>query len=168
MKTPLYASVLAWLYRNELPEIGLAEAANVFGSDTDTIATMAGALMGVVAQTRPETPVQDEEYIQTEASRMFRAGRREPVLSFEYPDLLSWIAPKAQSDAWISESKGERLAGIGSIQPFGPIYKKPKKGLDLVWQWAKLDFGQTVLVKRRAGQTSDWGHAEESRTPECA
>lgn len=154
LKTPLYASVLAWLYRNEPPEIGLAGAANVFGSDTDTIATMAGALMGVVAQTRPETPVQDEEYIKTEASRMFRAGRREPILSFEYPDLMSWSAPKAQSDAWISESKGERLAGIGSIHPFGPIYKS-KKGLELVWQWAKLDFGQTVLVKRRAGQTPD-------------
>ena len=153
LKTPLYATVLAWLYRDHAPEIALAAAANVFGSDTDTIATMAGALMGILAPEAPSTQVQDEKYIRNEASRMFRIGCQEQIGGFEYPDLLNWNAPRAQSDAWTSDNRGERLAGIGLISPFGPTYK-PKKGMELIWQWAKLDFGQTVLVKRRAGQNA--------------
>jgi ADP-ribosylglycohydrolase len=151
LKTPLYASVLAWLYRDQAPEVALASAANIFGTDTDTIATMAGALIGVIAPDVPKTKIQDEKYIQSEASRMFYIGRNEKVRSFKYPDLLNWSAPKSQSDAWVSGPKGERLLGIGAIRPFGPIYKT-KKGVELVWQWAELDFGQTVLVKRRASQ----------------
>lgn len=151
LKTPLYSSVLAWLYRDQAPETGLAAAANIFGTDTDTIATMAGALIGATAPDAPKTKVQDEEYIQSEASRMFRIGRHEKVRSFKYPDLLNWSAPKSQSDAWVSGHGGERLLGIGPIRPFGPTYRT-RKGLELVWQWAELEFGQTVLVKRRASQ----------------
>ena len=153
LKTPLYASVAAWLFRDHAPEIALATVANFFGSDTDTIATMAGALIGAVADSEPSTPIQDELYIRSEASRMFYIGHKEHERSFEYPDLLSWNAPRSHSDAWLSDADGERLAGIGMIQPFGPTYKS-KKGTELVWQWADLEFGQTVLVKRRAAQVS--------------
>ena len=153
LKTPLYASALAWIYRDQPPEIALATAANVFGSDTDTIATMAGALIGALARSEPSGPLQDASYIASEAARLYQVGRQEHQLSFAYPDLLSWNTPKSQSDAWVSDSEGERLSGIGRIRPVGPLFK-PKRGTELVWQWAELEFGQTVLVKRRAGQTS--------------
>lgn len=151
LKTPLFSSVLAWLYRNQPPEAALATAANVFGSDTDTIATMAGALIGVTAPHEPQVALQDEGYIQGEAARLFRIGLQIKENGFKYPDLLGWNPPKSQSDAWISDAEGVRLAGLGAIRHFGPTYK-PKKGMDLVWQWAELDFGQTVLVKRRGAQ----------------
>lgn len=156
LKTPLYASVLAWLYRDQAPEVALAVAANVFGSDTDTIATMAGALMGVLADAEPPTPVQDETYIRNEAARLYRIGRTAQSGGFEYPDLMNWSAPRTQSDAWVSTPNGDELQGLGSIHPYGPAYKS-KKGVELVWQWAKLEFGQTVLVKRKASHTSTSG-----------
>ncbi|WP_347404568.1 ADP-ribosylglycohydrolase family protein [Streptomyces sp. MST-110588] len=46
-QSPLLAAVLAHAYADS-PEAGLLLAANTLGSDTDTIATMAGALLGVV------------------------------------------------------------------------------------------------------------------------
>ena len=46
--TSVLAAVVAHLYRYE-PEAGVLAAVNALGTDTDTIGTMAGALLGAVA-----------------------------------------------------------------------------------------------------------------------
>jgi ADP-ribosylglycohydrolase len=46
-KTALISALLAWLFRGESPDSALITAVNALGSDTDTIATMAGAVLGV-------------------------------------------------------------------------------------------------------------------------
>ncbi|MBU7442795.1 ADP-ribosylglycohydrolase family protein [Paraburkholderia fungorum] len=148
LKTPLFAVVLAWLYRERPPEQGLLVAANTFGSDTDTIGTMAGALLGVVAGSEPEDEIQDRDYITSEARRLARVAKGKREASFAYPDTLSWVAPRVQRDAWISTEDGFALSGLGPVVPLGDTYV-PQKGGELEWQWCRTSFNQTVLAKRK-------------------
>jgi len=148
LKSALYASVLAWVARDLPEDTALRIAANEFASDTDTVASMAGALIGVLATSAPQG-LQDEAYIRSEAERISDLGAGRRVPSFPYPDLLGWSAPRNQSDAWVVTPKGSQvLSGLGGLTPIGEPYSA-RKG-DIVWQWARLDFGQTVLAKRRA------------------
>lgn len=148
LKTSLFAIVLAWLYRDENPSIGLAVAANCFKSDTDTIATMAGALMGAICPDLPSSEVQDASYIRQEAIRLYLIGLGEKQRSFGYPDLLKWSPPRNQSDAWQTINNEEIMMGLGRLKPSGPGFDS-KKGTEITWQWCLLPFGQTLLAKRR-------------------
>lgn len=148
LKTVLYAQALAWLFRNESPEVGLLVAANTFGSDTDTIGTMAGALVGAVSETMPNCEIQDSEYIQAEARRVYDIGLGKKQISFRYPDLLSWTPPKSQSDAWVIKQGKPHLKGLGELFMLGEPFASTK-GNELLWQWCALPFGQTLLAKRR-------------------
>jgi len=159
LKTPLFAVVLAWLFRNASPKTGILVAANAFKSDTDTIGTMAGALIGAVAESYPQCEIQDSEYICREARRLFRIGAcRQP--SFGYPDLLTWTPPKNQSDAWIVNKGTPSLAGLGELFLLGAPFSSVK-GNELLWQWCTLPFGQTVLAKRRASASHQYRQKDE-------
>ncbi|MFZ6757570.1 ADP-ribosylglycohydrolase family protein [Undibacterium sp. Ji50W] len=151
LKTALFAIVLAWLFRNDQPEVALLVSANTFNSDTDTIATMAGALIGSVSETAPNCEIQDAEYIRKEARRLYLIGSGKKQSSFKYPDLLTWVPPKNQSDAWIEIDEKPNLSGLGEIVPFNSSFSS-EKGNELMWQWCLLPFGQTVLAKRRRNQ----------------
>ncbi|MFT5766634.1 MAG: ADP-ribosylglycohydrolase [Halioglobus sp.] len=148
LKTPLYATVLSWLYKDENPEDALLLSANTFKSDTDSIATMAGALIGSISNEEPAGPIQDFQYIKSEAARLYSIGAGNKAGSFEYPDLLSWFAPKTQSDAFVVEKGNAFLSGIGQLKLSGEEFRS-QKGNKLLWQWSSLPFGQTVLIKRR-------------------
>jgi ADP-ribosylglycohydrolase len=63
LKTALAASALSWLYHEKPLKDALVMAANEIGSDTDTIATMAGAILGATTSNRPDWPIQDQAYI---------------------------------------------------------------------------------------------------------
>jgi len=149
LRTALFSTAIAWLYRNDSPEVGLLVAANTFQSDTDTIATMAGALLGAIAHELPISEIQDAQYIQEEAKRIYRIGLGERQPSFRYPDLLKWIPPKNQVDSWVVVAGKPRLHGLGPLSLIGTPYVSTKG--DLLWQWCGLPFGQTVLAKRRKG-----------------
>ncbi|KGW60845.1 ADP-ribosylglycohydrolase family protein [Burkholderia pseudomallei] len=163
LKTPLYAAVLAWLFRDHSPEVGLLAAANTFGSDTDTIATMAGALIGVVTGGEPQDEIQDSDYIRSEAKRLAHIGQGKREVSFSYPDTLSWVAPRAQRDAWILVEDGFALSGLGPVVPFGDTFVPEKQG-ELEWQWCRTSFDQTILAKRKptAQRSPGRGRAESS------
>ena len=149
LKTALYANVLAWLYSHDGPVRGLLAAANELGSDTDTIATMAGAMMGAVCPGEPQSPIQDRDYIAGEARRLFAIGAGRDQGAFPYPDLMSWSAPRAQTDAWLDIDDTAVLAGLGALVAAGPGVSAPK-GPRQIYQWCALPFGQTVLAKRKA------------------
>jgi hypothetical protein len=163
LKSSLFAILLAWLYREEPPATALAVAANCFKSDTDTIATMAGALIGAVIGESPDTEIQDADYIRMESLRLYKIGLGEKQDSFTYPDLLRWTPPKNQSDAWQSSDGEEVLLGLGALQISGPEYHSTK-GTELAWQWCSLPYGQTVLAKRRVGQSTSAPNLESERT----
>ncbi|MDI5971077.1 ADP-ribosylglycohydrolase family protein [Streptomyces sp. SL13] len=142
--TALLAAVLAHAYRGS-PEAGLLLAANALGSDTDTIATMAGALLGAVTAGPPPGAVQDAQVIDSEARRMWDISQGREASTFAYPDLLHWSPPRATLDLVGHTSMGPALAGLGPLVPTGA----PATGSQATYVWGSLSFGQSVLVRAR-------------------
>lgn len=148
-KTALLASYLSYAFK-DCPHDGLIEAVNVLGSDTDTIATMSGAILGMVAQSDPPGPVIDAAYLEEEAYRLYQLSQGFETSSFMYPDLLYWEPPNTNLDT-IGQYDGKwMLKGIGSAEPISSPIRGKKGKYPGIWQWFKLQFGQTVLVKRRS------------------
>ena len=146
MLTALAAVGLIWC--EPRPEEALRIAANAIGTDTDTIATMAGAILGVNAESDPPVEVLDTELFISEANRLSSIRDGQKPQSHQYPDLLRWSAPKTQADALFGEEGGEFwVDGLGQGEPLGQAISSPDPGF--IWQWFKLEFGQTLLIKRR-------------------
>ena len=148
-KTAILASVLAWMYRNDDPITALQASANLLSSDTDTIGTMAGAILGAGIKNKPSVRIEDQDYIDSEALRLYQISCGNQVSSFTYPDLHNWNPPKTQLDALGVVDDKLCLAGIGYGTTVSKTYSS-RSNPNIMWQWVKLDFGQTVLVKRRA------------------
>lgn len=143
------SSALAWLCKDKSPHEAMVLAANTLQSDTDSIATMCGAILGGVNENKPPEFVMDYSYIEKEVTRILQftgSGSRE---TFIYPDVSGWRAPKTQSEALVSVGGRLTLLGLGYVEPISePIYGAGKS--PQIWQWFKLEFGQTVLLKRAA------------------
>ncbi len=147
-KTVIAALSLSWLYRNRPERDAIITAVNALESDTDTIATIAGAMIGAVSSIRPPTEIMDYAYIESEANRLHSVCTGSKSSSFRYPDLMSWSPPKAQSDAVGQVNSGLFVNGLGEAHAVGE--KLQGQGKDSgAWQWLKLDFGQTILAKLR-------------------
>ena len=150
-KTAFAAFVLAVISKNDSIENALILSANELESDTDTISTMAGALLGLVSNYRPKWAVQDTEYLISEAVRLAKIGWGYEQTSFGYPDLTTWTAPTNQSDAVAALDKGVALAGLGELQPLSEEFATK----DAIWQWFQLPYGQSILAKRRKTKISE-------------
>lgn len=146
-KTALLAAFLSYAFANRTHE-GIVECVNLVGSDTDTIATMAGAIMGVVAESSPPEKVRDYEYFEDVAEALSKMSDGQDVTSHPYPDLIFWKPPVSQIDVMGKLGGKWVLQGLGEATTMGaPVGREGK--YPTVWQWFKLKFGQTVLVKRR-------------------
>ena len=147
VKTSLLAAYLSYVFRDR-PHEGLVEAVNLLGTDTDTIATMAGAIMGVTANADPPEKVADFEYLDKVSDRLYEQSRGHYTENHLYPDLPQWQPPNTQIDA-IGSHKGQLvLQGFGNVK----LLKQPTEQggkYPCLWQWVELDFGQTILAKRR-------------------
>lgn len=144
-KTSLAALALSLIYSPEKVADALVRSANELESDTDTIATMAGAILGALVERQPNWTIQDSEYLRVEAKRMARIAQRENTSSFSYPDISGWEPPTNQSDAVVIWNGSLALSGIGKLEPKSHEYKVGNS----IWQWFSLPFGQSVLAKRR-------------------
>ena len=145
-KTALAALALSYMYRNEKIEEALVCCVNILESDTDTIATMAGALLGVVAKNPPNWAIQDREYIISEALRLASIPLKKKVDSFDYPDLGIWNPPSNQAASVGLHDGNLAIVGLGVLTPISKEYPAG----DAIWQWCRLPFGQTILAKRKA------------------
>ena len=153
MLTAVAATALTWW--EPRPAEAMRIAANEVGTDTDTIATMAGAIVGAVADAEPPVEVVDADLFRSEADRLatIAAGVYSPP-SHRYPDLLRWSAPVSRADALVSSKKGHlKVCGLGIVseEESEPI-KSAKAGF--LWQWIRLEYGQTLLIKRRVNVRS--------------
>lgn len=137
----------AWLFRDN-PAKGIRCSANLLGSDTDTIASMTGALLGVISGEDPPGSIADREYIVAEADRMAAIAHGEVVKDFPHPDRLHWRPPRVQVDAIGTFDGGLAVAGLGPARPESSEFTGSNRE-DTVWQWLQLDFGQAVLARRR-------------------
>ncbi|MGH2702803.1 MAG: ADP-ribosylglycohydrolase family protein, partial [Actinomycetota bacterium] len=81
------------------PERAMRRCASLLGSDTDTVASMAGALLGVVATDDPPGELQDRDLIKREAARRSELRLGASVDSFPHPDPLKWSPPRTMADA---------------------------------------------------------------------
>ena len=150
MLTAVAAIGLTWCEAD--PERALKMAANTIGTDTDTIATMAGALLGLTVDDEPPVEVMDGDLIRSEADRMYGISQGMNSRSFPYPDLLHWVAPKTQADCLVISQSGEyHVRGLGFVKQVDPPIRARTPGF--MWQWVKTGFGQTLLIKRRENLT---------------
>lgn len=163
-KTSLAALALSLLYSSRRIEEALVHSANELESDTDTIATMAGAILGGLVRQEPNWIIQDADYIRSEAMRMAKIARKEDVSSFSYPNVSSWEPPANQSDAVVRWHGALALAGIGKLEPKGQEYQSGSA----IWQWFELPFGQSVLAKRRANINQEAGKNQMPNTQSVA
>ncbi len=145
LHTAIAAAVLSSYSEFMSNEDVIRMGANTIGSDTDTISSMAGAIIGA-ARPQPLTwKIQDSSYLVKEAERLFAIAHGEITESFIYPDLLSWSPPSNQSNA-IGIYEGRfAIAGLGYVENFGEAWETS----EAIWQWARTQVGQTLLVKRR-------------------
>ncbi|WP_167765443.1 MULTISPECIES: ADP-ribosylglycohydrolase family protein [unclassified Brevundimonas] len=144
--TAMAASVLCLLHADNGAQAAVVTSANALMSDTDTIGTMTGAMMGALEGAAPTWPIQDRDYLIAEASRMFSIRVGDQADHFNYPDIAAWQAPQSQADAVGLVSDGRLgMAGLGELEP----QSEPMASRDTVWQWMQLPFGQTVLAKHR-------------------
>ena len=146
-KTAIIAVMLAWTYKDD-PSEAMKVSANLLGSDTDSIATMAGAILGATTNTKPEGEICDRAYIESEASRLADISNKIQRDSFIYPDLLKWDAPSVQSDIVGIANNSLAVSGLGYASQ-SKTYPDLKKKQDTVWEWLQLSFGQHILAKRR-------------------
>lgn len=144
-KTALAACALSYLYRNKKIEEALVASANELESDTDTIGTMAGAILGSVARRPPTWNIQDSNYITSEAIRLANIAIGKPQPSFSYPDIGRWNPPTNQSASIGLYEDSLAISGLGILDTYGEEYNIG----DSVWQWSTLSFGQTILAKRK-------------------
>ena len=146
-KTALLAACIGEVFA-ENPQDGLVACVNVLHSDTDTIATMAGALMGATGLSDPPDRVMDTEYLEQEASRLSAISDGRETKRHQYPDLLSWNPPLSNLDAIASDGTKLLLRGFGEVSGGGQSIEQKGK-FACVWQEVKTSFGQTLVVKRR-------------------
>lgn len=130
------------------PDLGSSLAANTLGTDTDTIATMAAAILGASVDYGPPGDLQDRAYLEEEAGRLSDVAAGRSSKRFNYPDPLSWSAPKTQVDCVGVVGEQLAIAGLGYVQPDPDLKSASIK--DTTWQWVASDFGQTMLVKLRS------------------
>lgn len=147
VKTSILAAVASWLFDGE-PVGTLTVCANRLGTDTDSIATMAGALTGATIHDEPEMELVERSYICREAERLWAIGAGKSVPSFPYPSIMNWTPPRYQVDCVAESDDGLAVAGLG---PFRQSQEKPAGSDNSAdeWIWGDLWFGQRILVKRR-------------------
>lgn len=151
-KTAIIAVMLAWAYKENAAE-AMKVSANLLGSDTDSIATMAGAILGATTHTKPEGEILDRAYIESEASRLADISNKIRHNSFIYPDLLKWEVPTVQSDIVGIADGSIAVSGLGYASK-AKIYSDRKSKQDTVWEWLQLSFGQHILAKQRSKPVS--------------
>lgn len=144
--TTVAAMALAAMLPNDPVAVTLLASLSL-GTDTDTIATMAAALVGASVTQVPATPVLDADYMSNEASRFASLSAGEAAAAFSYPDLLHWTPPRSQLDVVGLIGGQTVLGGLGWIQLMPG--SKPHESKDGLWQWVISDFGPSFFVKRR-------------------
>ena len=147
MLTALAAVGLTWC--ESRPAEAISIASNNLGSDTDTIATMTGAILGASCDNEPPVRVLDADLFRSEADRLADIAVFKKPKSHSYPDLLHWSAPKTRADALMRSEDGNLcVPGLGGVveeigAPIGPVNGQ------FSWQWVRIEYGQTLLIKRR-------------------
>jgi len=147
-KTAILGSYVAALAKTGSPEDYLRTVANTLGTDTDSIATMAGAIIGACTDQECDRELQDRNYIRAEAERLSDISERRETSSFRYPNLRSWKPEKTAIDAIGLKDGKLYLNGIGILEEISSLPKKENDKETV--GWFRLPFGQSIMVRFRS------------------
>lgn len=151
-QTALAAAALSMLVPEREPGELLLTAANVLGTDTDSIASMAGVLIGAITDRDiPQYP-QDSRLIEQDAARLYQLSQGGTTAAFSYPSLVGWAPPKSAVDAVYVEGGKLVIAGLGPAEPLTSTKPTGTSRGDYVYQWVQMPFGQRLFIKRRSDQ----------------
>ncbi|EBE6759607.1 hypothetical protein CU988_03005 [Salmonella enterica] len=146
--TAIASALLCHFYKNTTPYEAIISCVNLLGTDTDSIASMAGAILGCYNGI-PEWNIQDSKYIISEASRLNDIAEGIVTKNFNYPNINKWQTPQTQSDTLVKDKDGMfHIIGLGKVAPLKPEGWKAKSH---EWKWMQLEYGQTVLLKSKIG-----------------
>jgi len=142
-KTALAAYAATLLFADMAPDELLQTIAAELGSDTDSIATMAGAILGLYTRETPDV-VLDRTYIIKEAERLERltSGDSEP---YEFAYRGESDAPIPKNGRVLAKREGVTyIAGLGRAQALTEAAREGSNGE--LYRWYRLEFGQTMLI----------------------
>ncbi|WP_370557771.1 ADP-ribosylglycohydrolase family protein [Edwardsiella tarda] len=144
--TALASSLLCYIFKDSNPYEAILATVNELGIDTDSIASMAGAILGCYSEI-PKWDIQDSEYIINEAKRLSNISIGITEKSFSYPSINNWVPPQTQSDTLLESPDGNLfVTGLGRVNPIDNISWNTK---NYSWQWMRFDYGQTILLKSK-------------------
>ncbi|UKA26673.1 ADP-ribosylglycohydrolase family protein [Photobacterium damselae subsp. damselae] len=127
-QTAIAASAASTLFGKMSLEELIIDISNELGTDTDSIATMVGAIVGLVTDIAPPQHIQDQDYITLDAQRLCSISQSqvEDILNYSYPNPLSWRSPSSALD-YVSKSDNKLL-----FEPFGIVTVKSKPLLVII------------------------------------
>jgi ADP-ribosylglycohydrolase len=151
--TALAATAAAYLLEHTTAEQLMIDMINTLNTDTDTIATMTGAIIGTIVDVAPQGQLQDHDYIVKDAQRLFAVSQQSATTEFKYPDNKSHRAPSAIVDYVTCSDSQLSLGPFGQLTELNDGFAL-KNGTDhsTIYQWVKSAIGQTFLIKRRNSQ----------------
>jgi ADP-ribosylglycohydrolase len=148
IKTVILSAVIAY-YFSQNPIDGLTICVNTLGSDTDSIASMAGAIMGCLTENQPPQKIMDQEFLEFQANRLSKINDQQSVSQYSYPDLLHWKLPSSLIELVGLSNNEIAIYGLGRLSPIGNQFFQKLKNGSIVWQFFKTEFGQTILLSFR-------------------
>jgi ADP-ribosylglycohydrolase len=143
------AAMAASLIEEDLITL-LVSMVNALGTDTDSIATMVGAIRGIFDESPPPQDVQDQPYIISDAQRLYRISINSENNNYQYPDAITWKVPSSVLD-YVANYEGQLV-----FPPFGVVTEQSTsfssnntESHNYYYQWVSSIFGQSFLVKKR-------------------
>lgn len=148
--TAIAASAALLLIDSQTAPSIFKDVVNELWTDTDSIATMLGAMIGILIEERPPETLQDEAYLIQDAKRLYAISQKKCDLDFKYPSPMTWKSPVSLVD-YITESEGHLImAPFGKIVAHSEEYPtRNNKTLTIYYQWVTSCFGSSFLIKRR-------------------
>lgn len=146
--TAVASSLLCYFFKDSSPYEAMISCVNELGTDTDSIASMAGAVFGCYNDI-PKWDIQDSQYIIEESIRLNKISQGIATINFSYPNINKWLSPQTQSDSLVRNNSGSYyVLGLGKAKTLKNEVWKTKTHS---WQWVQLEFGQTILIKSKIG-----------------
>lgn len=147
--TTVAALAASHLHPTNLPLLML-EVVNELGTDTDSIATMVGALRGYLEGGRPPQEVQDQDYLIYDAERLNAISQGTETNNFLFPDANDWNVPASSLDFVGVHGDNVVLSPFGPIKPISEEFRSNNtETYQYFYQWVKSGFNQSFLVKMR-------------------
>ncbi|HHR5880448.1 TPA: ADP-ribosylglycohydrolase family protein [Providencia alcalifaciens] len=151
--TTVAALAASYLDENNLASLMLA-ITNELGTDTDSIATMVGALRGYIEGTVPPKELQDQSYLIYDAERLYALSKGNECNNFRYPDPSEWNAPNSPLDFVRKQNGKVVLPPFGTVQGISEEFRSNSTdNYQYYYQWMISEFNQSFLLKRRNTST---------------